>query len=76
MAEIYLVICRRDDASVLNRINEIPGISLPEDGITRRPSIPLSVLAPSGALSEFTKVLDWMVREIEEKTTAISPPNG
>jgi hypothetical protein len=61
---------------LLKRLKEVPGVNLSEDAITRRPSIPLSVLAPSGALSEFTKVLDWMVREIRKKTTAISPPNG
>jgi hypothetical protein len=37
---------RRD---LLNRLNAIPGVSIPENGITRRPSIPLSALANPSA---------------------------
>jgi hypothetical protein len=42
---------------LLKRVREILGVNLSEDAITRRPSIPLSVLAATGALSQFTKVL-------------------
>jgi hypothetical protein len=41
---------RRD---LLNRLNAIPGVSIPENGITRRPSIPLIVLANPSALEQF-----------------------
>ncbi len=48
---------RRD---FLRRLNEIPGVSFPEDAITRRPSIQLSVLAADpAALQSLKNVLDW-----------------
>jgi hypothetical protein len=42
------------------RLNEIPGVSIPEDAITRRPSFPLALLgADPEALKAFKGVLDW-----------------
>lgn len=44
----------------LRRLNEIPGVSIPEDAITRRPSIPLAPLAADPGMFEALKgVLDW-----------------
>ena len=54
-------------SDLLHRLNEIPGIALPEDSITRRPSIPLSTLQDEPVLEQFLAVLDWVVQEI--KTT-------
>lgn len=42
------------------RLNEIPGVSIPEDAITRRPSIPLALLAADPeALESLKAALDW-----------------
>ena len=44
----------------LARLNQIPGVQLPEDAITRRPRIQLSVLAADPAAIEgLINVLDW-----------------
>ena len=50
---------------LLHRLNDIEGISLPDDAIQRRPSIPLAVLADGGRWSLFQAVLDWLVAEIK-----------
>ena len=49
---------------LLARLNEIPGISWPEDVITRRPSIPFSVLTNEAALRQFFATFEWMINEI------------
>jgi len=44
----------------VRRLNEIPGIAIPEDAITRRPRFPLSVLAADPeALESLKAVLEW-----------------
>lgn len=53
---------------LLERLNAIAGVSLPEDAITRRPSIPLSLLAPEDKMAQFLKVLDWAISEIRTPT--------
>jgi hypothetical protein len=46
---------------LLRRINEIPGVSFGADVITKRPSIPLSVLARDpAALEQLKRVLEWI----------------
>jgi hypothetical protein len=49
---------------LLDRLNAIPGVSIPADVITRRPSIPLSVLADPAALEPFLRTFDWVLDEI------------
>ena len=42
------------------RLNKIPGVSIPERAITRRPRFPLALLAADPkALEAFTSALDW-----------------
>ncbi|MFJ6022592.1 DUF262 domain-containing protein [Nocardiopsis alba] len=43
---------------LLNRLNEIPGIGLPEDSLNRRPSFPLDVLADESG-QRVHQVLSW-----------------
>lgn len=50
---------------MLQRLNAIPGIALPEDGITRRPNIPLAALTDTATLTRFLQVLDWFVQEVK-----------
>jgi hypothetical protein len=48
----------------LQRLNAIPGVSLPEDGITRRPSFPLELLAKDGRTEALLGVYDWVLEQI------------
>jgi hypothetical protein len=50
---------------LLNRLNKIPGVYIPTDAITRRPSVPLSALKNETALDQFFETLDWIVQEIK-----------
>lgn len=50
---------------LLRRLNEIPGIDLPDDAIARRPSIPLSILAKPQVLEKFLETLDWFTEEVK-----------
>ncbi|MEJ7632316.1 MAG: hypothetical protein WKF28_07395, partial [Rubrobacteraceae bacterium] len=50
---------------LLERLNSIPGISLPVDGINRRPSIYLASLNDEVALRELLQTFDWVIQEIE-----------
>ena len=54
------------------RLNAIPGIAIPEDGISRRPSIDLSVLADAERLKGFLDTLDRALEGIR----GASAPNG
>jgi hypothetical protein len=49
---------------LLKRINETPEVNIPPDGITRRPSIRLDVLAKPEAMERFLGALDWALEEI------------
>lgn len=50
---------------LLNRLNAIEGVSLPEDVITKRPGIPLTVVLNEKELSEFIAAFEWMIDEIK-----------
>ncbi|MDP9440121.1 MAG: hypothetical protein M3P49_15505 [Actinomycetota bacterium] len=50
---------------LLRRLNEIEGIAIPEDKITKRPSIPFSTLRNGNALERFLEVFDWYVGQVE-----------
>jgi hypothetical protein len=50
---------------VLRRLNEIPGITIPDKAIDKYPSVPLSVLNNEAALNQFLETLDWFVQEVE-----------
>ena len=49
---------------LLSRLNAIPGVSLPDSAITKRPGIPLSTFEDESALEQFLKVFDWVIQEI------------
>jgi hypothetical protein len=50
---------------LLRRFNAIGGVSLPADVITRRPNIPLAVLAEAERVPEFLSVIDWFIQEVQ-----------
>ena len=49
---------------LLDKLNSIPGVSIPRDGINRRPSIRLALLQDEASLDQFLAVIKWMVEEI------------
>ena len=49
---------------LLARLNRISGIDLPEDSISRRPTISLSDLAHGDTLDELCSVFEWVINEI------------
>jgi hypothetical protein len=49
---------------LLRRLNEIPGVALPDESVNLYPSIPLSVFEDEGALKQLLAALDWIVGEV------------
>jgi hypothetical protein len=47
------------------RLNQIPGINIPENGLTRRPTFPTQVLTDPNNMAQFLKALDWFLAEIK-----------
>jgi hypothetical protein len=55
----------------LRRLNETTGLSIPEDGITRRPQVRLAVLAASPEeLDSFKAALDWFCETVRSHAEA------
>jgi len=52
---------------LLNKLNAIPGVSLPQDGIDRRPAIQLASLTDANALNMFLQVTEWAVSEVKSR---------
>jgi hypothetical protein len=48
---------------LLNRLNQIPGVSLPLDSISRRPGFSLSLLAKEESLAQFLNACDWVIEQ-------------
>ena len=49
---------------LLERLNRIPKVSLPRDGIARRPSFPLEILVEDGRTDLLLGVYDWVAGRI------------
>jgi hypothetical protein len=49
---------------LLDKLNHIEGVRIPQDAIERRPNIPLEVFNRAGAMTELIEVLDWVLDEI------------
>jgi hypothetical protein len=54
----------------LQRINEIPNVSLSDDALERRPNFPLLALASEDAMNRFLSAMDWFVSEAVKTTTS------
>ncbi len=50
---------------LLKRLNQIPGVEIPEKAITRRPNIFLSTFKDASSLRQLLETLDWIVGEIK-----------
>ena len=48
---------------LLEKLNEIPGVNLPRDGISRRPSFPIEVLYDPANRDRFKAVIEWGLEE-------------
>ena len=53
--------------ALMQRLNAISGVNIPEAKIDKYPSIELHTLAPPEATYQFLEVLDWVVRQIREE---------
>jgi hypothetical protein len=49
---------------LLRRLNQLPGVTLPADAITRRPSVLLAVFQNDDVLQQFLATIDWVIQEI------------
>jgi hypothetical protein len=54
----------------LRRLNEVPGVSIPDDAITRRPRIPYASLGDNAALQAFLGALDWFCETVRKAGVA------
>ena len=50
---------------ILEKLNAIPGISLPKSAIRRRPNIPLADLVGDNRLNLFLEVFDWYLEQVK-----------
>lgn len=51
---------------LLRRLNEIPGLNLPDDSITRRPAINFALLTNPTALASLLNAFDWAFQSIRD----------
>jgi len=51
---------------LLNKLNSLENVSLPQDSINRRPSIPLNVLLQGQNLETFFNIFEWFIDEIKK----------
>jgi hypothetical protein len=50
---------------LLGRLNEIPGVTLSQDNISKFPQIPISTLVSDNSVEQFLKVLAWTIEEVK-----------
>jgi len=50
---------------LLEKLNEIPGVSIPLNAVNRRPSILISPLQENESLQKFFNIYDWVISEIK-----------
>jgi len=48
------------------KLNAIPGVSIPESKLEKKPGLDLSIFAEEGKLKQLLECLDWMVAEISK----------
>lgn len=51
-------------AEMLTRLNEISGVALPDSAVSKRPSVPLDLLADDKAWRTFEAAFDWFLDQI------------
>ena len=48
------------------RLNELPSVEIPPDGIEKRPSFPMGVLSDPASMASFKSTVDWMLDRIKD----------
>lgn len=61
---------------LLERLNRVPGVSLPPDAYSRAPALPLSVLAKEEGWAAFRGVLTWYLGQIGVAEEPAPRPTG
>jgi hypothetical protein len=62
----YMPFDERKRLQLLRRLNEIPGVNLPQDSMNRYPFIKLSALANDDAtLQKFLQAIAWTIEEVK-----------
>lgn len=56
--------------TVLQRLNEVPGVRLPEKVVDARPSLPLAMLADDEVCDSFIGLLDWFRQSVRSGQVA------
>lgn len=59
---------------LLERLNQLPGIALPDEAIGRQPTISLSALADGDAVNRFLQVFDWTIERLAAHVEAARGP--
>ena len=49
---------------LLRKMNEVPGLSLRQEALGRKPGFPLQLLAAPGALEKSQAAIEWMIDQI------------
>ena len=57
---------REKRLELLERLNKIPGLVLPEESIDKYPSFPMSLLVNKSGYMSFIESINWLVEEIEK----------
>ncbi|MFB3766106.1 MAG: hypothetical protein ACE14P_12795 [Methanotrichaceae archaeon] len=52
-------------ASGIFLIKEDSGVNIPDDAITKRPNILISVFEDKSSLDQLLETLDWVIKEIK-----------
>jgi hypothetical protein len=52
------------------RLNALNGVAIPDEGLEKRPSIPLAALADDAALRVFLTAMDWSIQEVQAANVA------
>jgi len=61
---LFLFTTHPDSILLLRLLNEIPGVSLPDDCIEKFPSIPLSTLTREGSLEKLLAAVEWTNEQV------------
>ena len=61
---------------LLNRLNRINGVAIPESSISKRPNLPLAIFEDPGRLDQLIGVLDWFVDRSREPSEMPPEPGS
>jgi hypothetical protein len=59
----------RNRFHMIDQLNEIEGVDIPRDAISRRPTFRIEVLVSGAAMEKFLLALDWAISAYEEANT-------